>query len=90
MKYGILTHWFGGEDSSSSDDKDLEDYANVDQYEKSLRFFEEGSDDEIDEYELLQNGIDLSDSFIDRYKKPSRTGSIRWNDNSSKTQTNTG
>jgi hypothetical protein len=40
---------------------------------KSLRFFEEGSDDEIDEYELLQNGIDLSDSFIDRYKKPSRT-----------------
>ena len=65
--------WFGGEDSSSNDDIDLEDCANVDQYEKSLRFFEEGSDDEIDEYELLQNGIDLSDSFIDRHKKPSRT-----------------
>jgi hypothetical protein len=51
--------WFGEESSSSEDEADPIHDSTEDQYEKSLRLFEEGSDDEIDEHELLQNGIDF-------------------------------
>lgn len=61
--------WFGEESSSSEDEADPIHDSTEDQYEKSLRLFEEGSDDEIDEHELLQNGIDLSDKFVDDFKR---------------------
>ncbi|CAC5384465.1 unnamed protein product [Mytilus coruscus] len=63
--------WFGSPDSSSEDESDLEDFSNVDQFEKSSRKFDDGSD-EIDEQGLLLQGISLSDKFIEEHRKPSQ------------------
>ncbi|VDI63500.1 ribonuclease R [Mytilus galloprovincialis] len=61
-------NWIDNYNSSSEDEKDCENET-IDYYEQSVNIYETDKETKLDEYQLLKNGIILSNNYLEQHSK---------------------